>query len=240
MTKWNCLQRKLSWQLIALTSHRLNSDIMKTGGTAFTLMHHHYSQAAGNHHKIYKLIVSTLFIGGKLEDDFHSLKDVLKSFQTSVESMSKTLNNLDVKSILEIDQNENLVINQALTAEVWQIEITLLKFMNWSVTIDSPFKHVDNTMININENDKHSFYEILILVIASIMQSKLYIKIPFDIIVAAALSIAYSVFKYAIPLSANVWIEKQQKNNTIAFEYSLSHGKKFIECCMNAGGTLSL
>ena len=232
MPQWSALQRKISWVLISSRTCSFFRNSIKTATTAFTLLHKYFSNDIKEHHRFYIVLASSVFLSGKIDDDFKLMKDVINFLRDQIAYCNKTISKIDVFKLMEISDINCFTPTFELIKEVCDCELQILTAINWNFEIDSPYNYVNDYIYQTPEIAE-SLYKNMIISISAMVQNKNYLEIPFSVIAAAALETAYNRFHHEIPEDAEKWIQLQKSISDTGFQYTLNIADKYQTCLLN-------
>ncbi|OHT06293.1 hypothetical protein TRFO_25618 [Tritrichomonas foetus] len=209
----------------------------KAATTAYTLMHKYfYNISLGNYsrHKIYIILASSMFLGGKLEDEFHSLNDIFTAIGRVIEMAEGKIKKFSVREVLEVDASETFELTMTQIKILCDCEVQLLMANNWSMEVDSPYKYMRCEFFGTDIAKRVSLCQNVTVYVSAIIQSKKYLNIPLPIAAAAAIHLTFESYKIKAPSDVLEWLEAQKSSNEEAFKYCVSIATKFYQCCLNS------
>lgn len=207
---WRGMPRRIAWSIISHMRIFLQVDIHPIISTSFMMIHNYYQSKPKKVHKLYILILTSVFTVCKKYETPRSMSFILSCLLNVCREFSKKIDIENLKKTVDLDDFTNRQITLQEITIVNYCELDLIEANNFELMIDLPFLYTTEivkpniSMLppEISKNIDDNLLKYLCIILCSEHCSDFH---P-EIMAVAASSFAFNGVEIEIPKPINDWM----------------------------------
>lgn len=207
---WRGMPRRIAWSIISHMRLFLQVDIHPIISTSFMMIHNYYQSKPRKIHKLYILILTSVFTTCKKYELSISMPYILSCMLNVCREFSTKINAENIKKAIDLDDFTNRQITKEEIICVNNCEMDLIEANNFELIIDVPFLYTNQFVKpNISKMPPEiskSINDILLKYLCIILCSEHCCDFHPEIFAMAASLFAFDNAKTEIPKPISDWM----------------------------------
>ena len=167
------------------------------------------------------LLTSSLFLACKVEEFYLPLEIIFKEISNTILLLQKRKCTMTAARVLGDRDFTIQTLNPTELRQVSNIEIDLLNSLNWNLSVDMPFIHINRHKYIFNDIGEptivNNLMNIIIRNLCLVVKSKDYLSFNVEISTISAVYLGFIFMNYIIPESVLKWIDEEKSKDENQF-----------------------